>query len=62
MAISRAYTVSEVSDISGIPKTTLYQQAREGRCPELRPIRCGSRTVFPRSHIDKLFGIEERAV
>lgn len=57
-----AYSVAEVAGISGIPKTTLYRQVREGRCPELRPARCGTRTVFPRSHIDKLFGIDSRSV
>nr|DAP66111.1 MAG TPA: helix-turn-helix domain protein [Caudoviricetes sp.] len=56
--VCRAYTVAEVSEISGIPKQTLYGQVREGRCPELRPVRCGTRTVFPKAHIDRLFGVE----
>lgn len=44
MATAFAYTVSEVSELSGIPKSTLYEQVREGRCSELRPIRCGTTT------------------
>lgn len=60
--VRRAYTVAEVSEISGIPKQTLYGQIREGRCPELRPVRCGTRTVFPKAHIDKLFGIDSRGL
>lgn len=61
MTTLHAYTVAEVSAITGISKSTLYEQAREGRCPELKPIRAGNRTVFPRHHINGLFGIKEAA-
>lgn len=61
MTTLHAYTVAEVSAITGISKSTLYEQAREGRCPELKPIRSGNRTVFPRHHINQLFGIKEAA-
>ena len=59
MPTLHAYTLAEVSAITGIPKSTLYDQARAGRCPELHPIRAGNRTVFPRHHINQLFGIQE---
>lgn len=61
MSTLHAYTLAEVSAITGIPKSTLYEQAREGRCPELKPIRAGQRTIFPRHHINHLFGIKEAA-
>ena len=61
MPTLHAYTLADVSAITGIPKSTLYEQAREGRCPELKPIRAGNRTIFPRHHINQLFGIKETA-
>lgn len=50
----RAYTLPEAADLLGIPVSTLYQQAREGRCSELQPIRVGRTTRFPKQHIDRL--------
>lgn len=61
MPTLHAYTLAEVSAITGIPKSTLYDQVREGRCPDLKPIRSGNRTIFPRHHINRLFGIKEAA-
>ena len=54
MTGSRTYTLREVADILGVPYSTLAQQVREGKADHLRPIRVGTRTVFPRIHIDHL--------
>ena len=54
MTGSRTYTLREVATILGVPYSTLAEQARTGRADHLRPIRVGTRTVFPRTHIDHL--------
>lgn len=59
---SRCYTIPEVAALSGIAESTLYQQSREGRLdPQLRAIRTGTKTVFPRAVIDRLFPEPEEA-
>ena len=54
MSESRTYTVTETAERLGIPRSTLYDQIRRDAVPHLRPIRIGTRTVFPRAHIDAL--------
>lgn len=54
MSTPRTYTVPEVAELLGIKLSTLYQQVREGRAGHLRPIRVGTVTRFPRTHIDRL--------
>ncbi|MBC3186393.1 hypothetical protein H7347_07370 [Corynebacterium sp. zg-331] len=54
--MSRCYSLQEVAEISGIAYSTLCEQSREGRLdPQLRGIRTGTKTVFPRAVIDRLF-------
>lgn len=59
MPTLHAYTVAEVSAITGISRSALYNQVRQGRCQQLRPILSGNSIRFPRHHINQLFGIKE---
>ena len=52
--MSKFYTLTEVADILGISKFTLYQQSREGRLPKwMRAVRVGNATRFPKTIIDR---------
>ena len=50
----KAYTLTETAELLGMSKSTLYSYARQGKIDHLRPIRLGTKTFFPRKHIDSL--------
>ena len=54
MTTPLTYTVTEVADLLGVARSTLYEQVARGRADDLRPIRVGRTTRFPRAHIDRL--------
>ncbi len=47
----QGYNVAEAARIIGIGRTTMHKLLNQGR---LRPIKIGSRTIIPRSEIDRL--------
>lgn len=57
----RAYSVAETAEITGIPESTLYRWAREGKADHLGCVRAGSKTIFSRAVIDKKFPPSEVA-
>lgn len=54
---SAAYTVQETASLLSIPISTLYRRLQQGQAKELKPIRLGSTTRFPKTHIDNLLGV-----
>lgn len=58
--MSATYSVPETAALLGFATSTLYQQVREGRADHLKPIRLGTKTRFPKSHIDRLAGIDRK--
>jgi excisionase family DNA binding protein len=47
----QGYNVSESARIVGVGRTTMHKMIREGR---IRPVKIGTRTVIPKSEIDRL--------
>lgn len=61
MSEARTYTIAEVIEITKIPRSTMYRQAAAGKCDHLGAVRIGSKTVFKKSVIDRLFPPSEVA-
>lgn len=48
------YTVPEAAEVLRISPSTLYEQCRAGRVPELRPYRIGRAWRLPRALVDAM--------
>lgn len=51
---SGTYSVVETAALLGFKRSTLYDNIKSGRADDLRPIRVGNTTRFPKAHIDRL--------
>ena len=54
MSAEQTYTVREVARLLGIAPSTLYDRAKKNQDKQLRPIRVGTTTRYPRAVIDRL--------
>lgn len=53
------YSVAEVTDITGLGRTTLYKLMNEGQLPS---IKVGRRRLVKAEHLRQLFAVEGQAV
>lgn len=47
----QGYNVGEAARIIGVGRTTMHKMLNQGR---IRPVKVGSRTIIPKSEIDRL--------
>lgn len=51
------YTLAELAGLLGVSYTSAHEMAKAGELP-VTPFRVGRKWLFPKSHVDKLLGIE----
>lgn len=57
---SAMYSMNEVASLFGLGYTTLWEMVRAGTFP-ITPIQLGRQYRFPKTHVDRLLGLEDTA-